>query len=439
MDNANYLGEEKVSRLLLKMCTQTTLAILLYSIYSITDIYFISFGVGEYAAGGVSIAAPILTVLGAVSTTVGAGGASIVSRALGKDDKENAAAVTANAMLLFWIFAVANTVLGLIFLEPLLYAMGTTESLMVYTKGYARIILIGSITSTGFSAIIRAEGNTRFSLYMWILPVIANLILDPLLIIVFRLGVEGAAIATVCAQAISMFMCIYFFFIKKRQTYKIRLQDFKLRFYLVKEIFVIGLPSFVLQMSLSITTVLVNNILKAQGGDMGISAYGIVSKIQMFLIMPQNGIVQGMQPIVGYSYGQGNKQRVKETIQIALKAMIVYSIIIAVVSILFKNVLIGIFIKDEQLLLIAFTVFNFMMFSLPIKGIPTLIASYYQSIGKAKISFIIPVVNMLAIQIPVLYIMSIIMGLNGIWCSFIISDTLGLAFALYFYFKKGET
>lgn len=437
MEGTGYLGEERISSLLLKMSTQTTMAILLYSIYSITDTYFVSRGVGEYAAGGVSIAAPILTMLGAVSTTVGAGGASIVSRLLGKGDRKMAAAVTANAMLVFWLFAIANTILGLLFLEPVLYLLGTTESLMVYTKGYAKIILLGAITSTGFSAIIRAEGDTKFSLYMWIVPVTVNLVLDPLLIMELGYGVEGAAIATVCAQSISMFMSIYFFFFKKRVTYKIHLYDFKFRFNLVKEIILIGFPSFVLQMSTSISAVLVNNILKVQGGDMAISAYGIVVKIQTFLIMPQNGIVQGMQPIVGYNYGMGHKQRVNETIKLAIKAMLLYSVIIAVAGILCRNILIGIFILDEQILLLAFSIFNFMMITLPIKGIPTLVSSYYQSVGKAKISLAIPIVNMIVIQIPVLYIMSSIWGMNGIWSSFIISDSLGLVFALYYYFKKG--
>jgi Na+-driven multidrug efflux pump len=146
--------------------------------------------VNEFAAGGISVASPILSILGAMSTTVGTGGASIVSRMLGKGNKEDAANVTSNAMMVYWIFAIACTALGLLFIEPLLQLLGCTDSLMVYAKGYACIILLGAIISTAFSAIIRAEGDTKFSMYMWMVPVIANLILDSLFILVLKWGVR---------------------------------------------------------------------------------------------------------------------------------------------------------------------------------------------------------------------------------------------------------
>lgn len=436
MSGVSYLGEEKIPRLLFKMCTQTTVGVLLYSIYSITDIYFVSIGVNEFAAGGVSIASPILTVLGAVSTTVGAGSSSIVSRALGKGDKELAARVTGNAMLIFWLFAMVNTIFGLLFIEPLLYLLGATESLMPYAKGYATIILLGAISSTGFSAIIRAEGNTKFSLYLWVVPVFMNLVLDPLFIFGFNLGVEGAALSTVFAQLISMIMSIYFFFFKKRNTYNIRKRHFKIQFGILKEIFIIGFPSLLLQMSVSITAVLVNNFLKFNGGDIAISTYGIVSKIQTFLVMPQTGIVQGMQPIVGYNFGVGNKARVKEAVKLSILSATVYGLSIAVLGYILKPWLIGIFIKDTAMSNLAYIVLNFMLLSLPIKGIPSIIAAYYQSIGLTKRALVIPVVNTFIIQIPVLYTMSSFMNLNGIWISFVLSDLISLFFAIFIYLKK---
>lgn len=289
------------------------MSILLYSIYSITDTYFVSTGVNEFAAGGISVASPILSILGAMSTTVGTGGASIVSRMLGKGNKEDAANVTSNAMMVYWIFAIACTVLGLLFIEPLLQLLGCTDSLMVYAKGYACIILLGSITSTAFSAIIRAEGDTKFSMYMWMVPVITNLILDPLFILVLKWGVKGAALGTICAQMISVVMSTYFFFFKKRESYSIRRDHFKLRIHIVKEIFVIGFPSLVLSVGGSICAILINNILKSQSGDVAITAYGIVWKIHGFFIMPCSGIVQGMQPIVGYNFGMGDFKRVRNT------------------------------------------------------------------------------------------------------------------------------
>ena len=269
---------------------------------------------------------------------------------------------------------------------------------------------------------------------MWVVPVIVNLILDPLFISTFQWGVEGAAIATVCAQLISMGMSLYFFFWKKRNTYVIKPSDFRLRWHIVKEIFVIGFPSLVLQFSLSVSTILVNNILRSRGGDVAISAYGIVSRLQMFLIMPQNGIVQGMQPIVGYNYGRGNYKRIKEALGLSTLALFGYGCIAAFLGYLFRWQLIGLFIQDEVLIATAFTVMSFLLLSLPIKGIPTLVSSYYQSIGKAKLSIIIPVVNALIIQVPILYIMSRMMAATGIWLSFAVGDGLSVVFAGIIYF-----
>ena len=437
MRKINDLGNEKISKLLMRMSLQTTISVLLYSIYSMEDIYFVSVGINEFAAGAVSVTSPILLLLGAVSTMVGTGAASIISRQLGENNKQMAANVAANAMLIFWIFAIINMFFGLIFIEPILRFLGTTDLLMSYAKQYARIILIGSVTSTGFSAIVRAEGNIKFSMYMWVVPVIVNLILDPLLIIVFGLKIEGAAIATVCAQTIALIMSLYFFFIKRTREYFIKKYHFKLKFHIVKELFLIGFPSLALQLSATTTTIIINNIMKIEG-DIILSIYGILSKIQIFLLMPQNGIVQGMQPIVGYNFGQGKKARVDETISLSSKSIIVYGLIIIVISYLYKKQLISLFIKNEKMLTVACEVFDYLIISLPIKSIPTLISSYYQAIGKAKISLEIPLVNMLIIQIPILLGMSIFQGIRGTFISFIVSDILGFIFAIYIYFKKGK-
>lgn len=373
-----------------------------------------------------------------MSTTVGTGGASIVSRMWGKGDKEDAANVTSNAMLIFWIFAIVCTVLGLLFIEPLLYILGCTDSLMSYAKGYARIILLGAITSTAFSAIIRAEGDTKFSMYMWMVPVIANLILDPFFIFVLEWGVKGAALGTICAQMISAVMSAYFFFFKKRESYFIKRENFKLRIHIVEEIFAIGFPALALSAGGSIFAILVNNILKSQGGDIAITAYGIVSKIYGFFIMPCSGIVQGMQPIVGYNFGMGDFKRVRNAMKLSMISMLAYGALIAVLGYMLKVPLIRLFIQERKVQSLAFDIFSFLLLTMPIAGIPTLISSYYQSVGKARIAMMIPIVNMIVIQIPVMYIMSGLMAMNGVWLAFIMSDILRLLFVISIYFRKGQ-
>lgn len=238
------LGTEPIGKLLLSMSSHTILSLLVYSILSITDVFFISRGVGPLAAAGVSVASPLLIALGAISTTVGAGGASLVSRALGAKDVEKASRTVANAFLIFWSAALLVTIFGLIFLDRLIIMMGATENILPYAISYGRIILMGAISSTGYSAIVRADGSIRYSTAMWLIPVGTNILLDPILIYGFHWGVSGAAVATVTAQIISAGMGIYFFFFKKKKSYVIKASYFIPKKPIIIEIITVGLPSF---------------------------------------------------------------------------------------------------------------------------------------------------------------------------------------------------
>ncbi|MCA9956772.1 MAG: hypothetical protein KC434_18710, partial [Anaerolineales bacterium] len=206
------LSSEKIGKLLWEMSSQTTFSLLVYAIYSITDTYFLSVGINSLAAAGASIISPVLIALGAVATTVGAGGASVVSRALGEENEAKASRTVANTYLIFWTAAISITILGAIFIEPIVYLLGATETIAPYAVVYGRIIFLGAITSTGFSTIIRADGNIRYSTAIWVIPVTANLVLSWLFVMVLQIGVAGAALATVAGQAISAGMAVYFFF-----------------------------------------------------------------------------------------------------------------------------------------------------------------------------------------------------------------------------------
>jgi Na+-driven multidrug efflux pump len=221
------LGAERVGKLLWEMSSQTTLALMVYAIYSITDTYFLSVGINSLAAAGASIISPVLIALGGVATTMGAGGASVVSRALGERNVERASRAVANTFLIFWSVAVTITVLGTLFIRPLVTLLGATESVAPYAIEYGWIIFLGAITSTGYSTIVRADGSIRYSTAMWIIPVTVNILLSWLFIMVLGLGVWAAALATVIGQALSAGMSIYFFFFKKNRSYQIRAAHFK--------------------------------------------------------------------------------------------------------------------------------------------------------------------------------------------------------------------
>jgi len=418
------LRTEPVHRLLLNMSTHTTMSLLLFSVYSLMDTFFVARGVGAYAAGGIAVVGPLMMVLHAVSSTLGAGGASIVSRALGMNDKEKAARTTASVFLIFWIAAILFTILGMIFLNPLLRMMGAEETLMPYAKGYARIIILGAITSTGFSSIIRAEGNTRFSLYIWVFPVLVNIICDPLFIFVFEWGVEGAALATVLAQAVSAGMSIYYFFFSKRDAYKITPQHFKPQAGLIGETLSIGSPSFISQVGMSFITVVINRMLLQFGGATAITAYGIVTRIQSFMTIPQNGIVQGMQPIIGFNLTSGSTERVKKAFSYSVLYSVVYGVVIMLIGRIFTEELIGIFITEPEVITVAVSALSVIAISFPLIGITTIVSALFQAEGKALRSITISVGGIVAVQLPAVLVMSKLFGLTGIWLSFLISGII---------------
>ena len=239
------------------MSIPSIIGILSYNLYNVVDTIYISRGIGAYAAGGLAITFPLFILLAAISSTLGSGAASIISRALGKMEMGKANRVAANTFAIFWTVAILITIFGLIYVEELLYAMGVTENLMPYAREYTRIILLGAVTSTGFSSLIRAEGSSKYAMYQWVIPVSANIILDPIFIFVFHLGLQGAAIATVISQCISVVMSVYYFFFSGKSHLNIKLRHFLPDLKIIGEILIIGLPSFIQMASYSLTIVII--------------------------------------------------------------------------------------------------------------------------------------------------------------------------------------
>lgn len=420
--SSDKLGNEPIPKLLFDMSLQTTLSLLLYSFYSMSDTFFLARGVSSYAAGGVALAGPIMMILGSVSTTMGTGGASIISRALGKGDEEKAGQTAANVFLTFWIISILFSVIGLIFLEPILNMLGADEILMPYAKDYTRIILIGAITSTGFSSLIRAEGNSKYSLYIWIIPVLINLIFDPIFIFVFGFGVKGAAIATVLAQTTSASMSIYYFFFYKRDAYKIKKEHFKLKFKILSEIISIGSPSLISQISMSLFVIIINKMLYSSGGADAITAYGIVTRIQSFMIMPQSGIVQGLQPIVGYNFSAKNYDRLKKSFLLAITSSFIYGLLVFGICKIGAELLVGIFVIESNILSLGTFILMILALGYPFKGLSVIVSAMYQSMGKPVMSISLLLFGIFLIQLPLLFLMNYLFGLKGVWYSFCLSD-----------------
>ncbi len=422
--NETMLKEAPIGKLLFKMSTPAIFSIIMYSLYNIIDTIYIGKWVGTQAMGGLTVAFPFQMILGAVATTAGAGAASLISRCLGKEDYQKANRTAGNTFITFWAVALLLTTLGLIFINPLLNILGTTENILAYAKDYLTIILLGIVFSTGFSSIIRAEGNIKFSMYLWIIPIFVNIILDPIFIFGFKMGVRGAALATVLSQLTSFCMSMYYFFLSGKSSLKITFNQLKPDFKLISEIFVLGFPAFIQQVSASLSMIIVNNFLRGYGGDIAISTFGIVNRITMFLIIPINGLVQAFQPIVGYNYGSEDYARVKSTIKLSAIVTSCYGLFVLLIVQLFPDFLVSIFSNDVELITLGSKIIRIMNLTLPIMGIQYLGTIYFQAIGKPTMSLLLLLVNQFIFFIPILILMSTLYGLNGIWFSFPIGSLL---------------
>ncbi|MCB9420443.1 MAG: MATE family efflux transporter [Ardenticatenaceae bacterium] len=411
------LSTEKIGKLLWEMASQTTFSLLVYAVYSITDTYFLSVGINSLAAAGASIISPVLIALGGVATIVGVGGASVVSRALGEENAERASQTVANTYLIFWMVAITITIVGAVFIEPIVYLLGATDSIAPYAIGYGRIIFLGALTSTGFSTIIRADGNIRYSTAIWVIPVTVNLILCWLLIIVLKIGVAGAALATVTGQTVSAGMSIYFFFFRKNRSYQIKAAYFKPDKSIIGEVLMIGLPSFLKSLSASLVVIVTNNLLKLAGGDTALGVYAIVGRLYAGLNMPQTGIVQGMQPLVGFNFGQKKFGRVRETIRLSLSASVVYGLLVLGICLLIPAALISLLSKESAIIAEGQIALRLLALSYPVTGVAMITAASFQSVGRAKEALLLTLGGIILVKLPVLLLASRLFSLNGIWAS----------------------
>lgn len=418
------LGTEKIGKLLWEMSSGTTFSLLVYAIYSITDIYFLSIGINALAAAGASIVAPVLIGLGAVATTMGAGGASVVSRALGEQQVERASRTVATTFLIFWVAASTITIVGAVFIEPLVYLLGATDTIAPYAIAYGRIIFLGAITSTGFSAIIRADGNTRYSTAIWVVPVTTNIGLCWLFIMVLHMGAAGAALATVAGQTVSAAMSIYFFFFRKNRAYHIKASYFKPDWSLISAVLLIGLPSLIKQVSVSLVVIVTNNLLKQSGGDTALAVFAIVNRLYAALNMPQTGIVQGMQPLVGYNFGQKHVARVCATIRLSLRAAVVYGTLVCGLCLVVPTALIAVLSNERAIIAEGQTALRLLALSYPVTGVVMITAAAFQSVGRAREALLLTLGGIILVKLPALLVAAHLFSLTGIWASEACSELL---------------
>ncbi|ARI78857.1 MATE family efflux transporter [Halobacillus mangrovi] len=431
------LGTQPIPKLLANLSIPAMIGMFVMALYNVIDTLFIARGVGILGVSGVSIGFPVMMILMAISAAVGIGGASVISRLLGENKAEEANEVFGNILFTIIIISVIGFVSAFTFLEPMLTLFGATENILPYAKDYLFPIMLGSIFfSFAFTtnSIIRSEGNSRFAMITMIIPAVLNIILDPIFIFGLDMGVQGASVATVISQA-SVSVVVLFYFLQGRSSLQLYTAYLKPKFHVLKEVISIGMPAFIRQVSGSGMMIAINLMLIKFGGEFEVGVFGIVQKLSMFTIMPMIGVLQGMQPIIGYNYGAKQYDRLKETILLGMKVVTIISAGIFVLMMAFPEGLMQIFTGDKATIETGAHAMRIMFALAILIGAQVVSGGLYQALGMAKPALILSMARQVLFLIPLVLILPHFFGVTGVWLAFPISDLLSFILSIVFLYK----
>jgi putative MATE family efflux protein len=423
------LAHEKISKLLWKLSVPAIIGMMVQGLYNIVDTFFVGRYTGTLGIGGTAIAFPIQMILMGIGMTIGIGGASILSRRMGEKDHEGASLALGNMILLSLITGVFCMIIGIAAMEPLLRIFGANDALMPYAKDYIVVILIGSpfITfSMVASSAVRAEGNAKVAMNTLLVGGILNVILDPIFIITFGLGVMGAAIATVISIMASCAFLLRYLLSGKSEI-KLDLRHMQLRKETAREIFSVGSSDFARTAAMSLTSAIFNNVLRRFGGELPIATFGIMFRVISFVFMPMIGIAQGVQPILGFNFGARQFDRIKQGFSLANKSTTAIAMLGFLVFMIFPAPILRIFSTDEELIAMGTTATRWLILGLPLVGYQNIGTSLFQAIGKAKPAIFLAFSRQVLFLIPMVILLPRLLGLQGVWLSFPAADLISFA------------
>ena len=434
MSNQKHLGDAPIGKLLLQYSIPAIIGMVVNALYNIVDRMFIGNipDIGSLAITGVGITMPIMTIVLAFGMLIGIGTTANISLNLGKGNRTTAEKLLGNAFTLSIIVGLAIAITGTIFANPILNLFGASENTLFYAKEYIGIILLGctfNILSFALNSTVRADGNPKMSSITMVIGCGANIILDYLFIFVLNLGVKGAALATIISQSITFFIILYYY-TAGNSNLKLKIENFKLKKHLVTMTFAIGIAPFATQIANSLVQVIANNALKTYGSDLAIGAMTVISSLNIIFMMPIFGINQGCQPIIGFNYGAKKYERAKEAFKYATIAACVICIIGFISIQCFPTQIISLFNNDPELTTLAIKGIRIYLLMMPVVGINIVATSYYQSIGKAKISMFVSLLRQVILLIPFTIILPKFIGLDGVWAAGACADSLSVIITL---------
>ncbi len=437
MTSNEHLKTESIGKLLWKFSIPAIIGMMVNALYNVVDRMYIGW-IGPMAMTGIGLNLPFMTVLMAFGMLVGIGGASIISIRLGQGKKDEAEKILGNAVSLLIIIMAVVTALGFIFKIPLLYLAGASAATIDYADQYLTIILIGAIfqgVGFGINNIIRAEGSPKIAMYTMLIGAIINIVLDPILIFGFNMGISGAAWATIFSQFVSM-VWVMRHFMRGNSRLKFHFKNMRLEVSVILSILMIGISPFAMQIAASLVTLISNNALKTSGGDIAIGAMTVINAIVIFFLMPIFGINQGTQPIIGYNYGAKEYKRVKQALKLAITAATVICLFGFVLTQFFTVNLIKIFNSDPELLKVASYGMKVFLSMMPLLGAQIVSANYFQAVGKAPKAMFLSLLRQVIVLIPLLIILPKFYGLKGVWFAGPIADAVAFVVTALFLFLE---
>ena len=440
IDRTKELETLNIKRLLFMYAMPSIVSHIIASIYNIVDRVFLGQYVGALAIAGLAITMPIMNIIHAFGSLVGAGASARMSIILGKKDYNWAEKILGNSMLLTFIFGFLFVVGGYVFMDKILTMFGASSDTIAYARDYMDIVLPGMFMTTlsfNLTGLMRATGYPKKSMWIMAGGAILNIFLDALFICVLDWGIAGAAWATTISMTCTGVLSVIHF-LQKSSFIRFRRHAWKPKGYIFRNILMIGMSPFSMNLAASAVVALLNNQLLRYGGDLAVGAYGLVNTFGSLCVMLMVGLCQGMQPIAGYNYGAGHPLRLKEVYTLTMKLNVLVGAIGALMALVLPHTLLRLFTKEEELIQIGIPAMRFMMVLFPLVGFTITNSNFFQSIDKPWIAIVTSLSRQVLFLTPMIYLVPSLFvsaggtGLTGVWASMTISDFLGalLAFLL---------
>ncbi|AVR44911.1 MATE family efflux transporter [Christiangramia fulva] len=432
--NSTDLGEKPISKLLIQQAVPASIGILVMSLNILIDTIFVGNWIGAIAIAAINVVLPVSFFIAALGMAIGTGGSSIISRALGADDKPKALKTFGNQITLTLLLTVGLVIPGLYFMDFLIPAFGGKGDIFEPAKVYYTIVLYGvpflALCMMG-NTVIRAEGKPRYAMIAMIIPSVGNLILDYIFINRMDLGMAGAAWATTASYMLC-FGYVFWFFLSDKSELKISKTHFRMDFPILKEIGSLGGVTLSRQAVVSLTYLLMNNILFNLGGEDSVAVYAIIGRMLMFALFPVLGVTQGFLPIAGFNYGAQNYDRVRKSINTAILYSSALGLLIFLGIMFFADDIVYIFTQNANVVKETPPAMRWVFAATPIIALQLIGAAYFQAIGKAIPAFLLTLSRQGFIFIPLILILPVYFGETGVWASFPVADLLSTIITGYF-------